>query len=93
MKLSEVHDEDVLTPKQVASAIHKSPSLVRKAIAKGELRAYRLGRGSLLTKGGWVRQWLEANVTNLADSKQEINIASTSIRRINRAVGIAFRSR
>ena len=59
LKLSEVHDEDVLTPKQVAQAIHMSASFVRKAIANGELPGHKLGPKALLVKGKALKKWLE----------------------------------
>ncbi len=103
MRLSEVHDEDVLTPKQVASALNLCASTVRKAIAAGELRGHRLGaRKGLLVKGKAVREWLDANEvkakpTNLGDSVEErqngqtANGVSTSMQIIDRAVASVFR--
>ncbi len=105
LKLSEVHDEDVLTPKQVAQAIHMSASFVRKAIANGELPGHKLGPKALLVKGKALKKWLEekpapvkANDTNSDDlgvsrtSGQTDNIASTSTSTmVDRAVELVLR--
>jgi excisionase family DNA binding protein len=57
LRLSDVRDEDVLTPKQVACIVGRTTGHVRHRIYSGELPAYRIGPKNLLLKGEEVKAW------------------------------------
>jgi excisionase family DNA binding protein len=102
MRLSEVHDDDVLTPKEVGKIVRRSASFIRKKILKGELPAHKVGPKSLLIKGKAVREWVvkervTPKPTNSAGSDAPPqnsptgNIVSTSLTMVDRAVESVLR--